>query len=71
MTIRCELERFVVSTNSVLKEVVQLMDDIILLRNCHPMYRYDFALRLYRSEVITKEQCQEFTDPRGITIRNQ
>lgn len=61
MSIRHELEVSVTSTNTVLKETVKTMDLIILLRNCHPLDRGDFAMSLYKNGELTKEEIQEFT----------
>lgn len=66
MTVRKELERWVVAMNKNLREVVADMDIIILLRNCTPSYRSDFALRLYREKVITLEQAKEFSDSKAM-----
>ena len=61
---RKELERYVVSTNKVLKNVVENMNLIALLRNAHPIYRGDFARELYREGSITKEEAKEFINIR-------
>lgn len=61
MSIKTDLERLVYSTNVVLKDVVQSMNYIALLRNVHPIYRSDYAMRLYRQNLITKEEAKEFT----------
>ncbi len=61
MNTRKELESFVVSTNKFLREVVSQMDLITLLRNCHPMYRSDFAYALLRQNLITTTEAKEFT----------
>jgi hypothetical protein len=59
-TVRKELELFVVAWNTCLKGVVKHMDNIILLRNAHPIYRADFAYRLRDEGSITVEQSKEF-----------
>jgi hypothetical protein len=61
MNIRQSLELSVCATNIVLKETVQTMDLIILLRNCHPIDRADFAMDLYKNKELTKEEVEEFT----------
>ena len=50
----------VIATNKMLREAVNEMNPIILLRNVHPTYRGDFASRLYHEEVITKDEAHEF-----------
>lgn len=67
MTVRQELERWVGAENKHLQSVVADMTSIILLRNCTPTYRGDFALRMYRAKLITLEETREFTDPRGLS----
>jgi len=58
---RKRLESWVVATNSVLRNVVSTMDPIILLRNCSPAYRADFARELASEGLIKPEQVKEFT----------
>lgn len=60
MSIKTDLERLVYSTNVVLKDAVKDMGYIALLRNLHPIYRPDYAMRLYRQNLITKEETHEF-----------
>lgn len=60
MIIRSELERLVYSTNIVLKDKVHDMGYIALLRNLHPIYQSDFAMKLFRQNLITKEETKEF-----------
>lgn len=50
----------VIATNKMLREAVNKMNPIILLRNVHPAYRADFATQLAKEEVITKEEAHEF-----------
>jgi len=59
-SLRRELELFVCAWNTSLKEVVHLMDPIILLWNSHPLYRADFAARLKDTGVISKDDAKEF-----------
>jgi hypothetical protein len=61
MTTREVMEIEVCAVNSVLKETVKDMDIFILLRNCHPSNRTDFARTLHKDGVITEEQMKEFT----------
>jgi hypothetical protein len=61
MTIRQEIEMDVVGINFPLREAVQEMPLLELLRNCHPQNRGEFAHRLYRAGELTKEQAREFT----------
>ena len=55
-----ELRISVSSTNKVLKGKTQTMNPIELLRNAHPLYRSDFASRLFQEKIITKEESKEF-----------
>ena len=61
MTTREIMENEVCAVNSALKETVQDMDLMILLRNCHPANRTDFARTLHKEGSITEEQMKEFT----------
>jgi len=60
-SIRQELEISVISTNRVLKDAVKSMDYIQLLRNVHPLYRPDYAHRLFKEGIITVDETKEFT----------
>jgi hypothetical protein len=61
MTTREVMEIEVCAVNSVLKKTVKGMDLLILLRNCHPANRTDFARTLHKENVITEEEMKEFT----------
>jgi hypothetical protein len=61
MTTRKALENYVVAMNSPLRNVVKDMSLIILLRNCVPSLRGDFAFQLFKEGSITKEIVKEFT----------
>jgi hypothetical protein len=43
-----------------LKDVVQKMDLLILLRNAPPTYRGTFALTLMNEKQISKDECKKF-----------
>ena len=58
---RNRLENYVVATNCHLRDTVQSMDLIVLLRNAWPPYRADFARELYSEGQITANQLKEFT----------
>jgi hypothetical protein len=62
-SLRRELEKFVVSTNTVLRGHVRSMSLIILLRNCHPVYRLDFAYQLRDAGVLSASDLKEFLTP--------
>jgi hypothetical protein len=49
-----------VAWNKCLKESVQAMDWIILLRNAHPTYRDTFARKLLEVKAITRAEAGEF-----------
>lgn len=61
MTTRKELELSVGAMNKPLQERVESMTLIELLRNCDPVYRSDFASRLYKAGDLKKEEAKEFT----------
>lgn len=54
------LEAYVVSTNTTLKDTVKSMNNLVLLRNSHPIYRPDFAREFERHGMITREEAIEF-----------
>jgi hypothetical protein len=56
-----EVRRAVYSTNKVLKEAVDQMEPVILLRNVHPTYRWDYAKMLLEVGIITQWQSLEFS----------
>lgn len=60
MDTRKELEQNVSGFNKHLKDSVKDMDIIILLRNCHPIYRKDYAQRLKREGEISDNEAKEF-----------
>lgn len=60
METRKLLEQYVIACNKYLKEVVQNMDLITLLRNAHPVHRSAFASALVDEKQISKEQGKEF-----------
>jgi hypothetical protein len=57
---RTELERFVYAWNTPLKESVQSMDLVILLRNAHPSYRAVYAAELRNAGLLSNEDASEF-----------
>jgi hypothetical protein len=60
MSTRSELQILVSSTNKVLKDKVQTMGHIELLRNVHPMFRSDYAFKLLKEKEISKAEALEF-----------
>lgn len=60
-TLRKEMEHVALAHNRMLREVVSTMETIILLRNLHPLYSSDYAMRLYKDGIITAAQASEFT----------
>lgn len=60
METRKLLEQYVIAWNKYLKEVVQDMNLITLLRNAHPSYRSAFALTLVNEKQISREEGKEF-----------
>lgn len=60
MNLLNDLRQDVRSVNTPLKEVTKNMDPVLLLRNCHPATRGEYASGLFREGVITREQANEF-----------
>jgi hypothetical protein len=58
---RTELERFVFAWNTPLKDAVLTMDLVILLRNCHPLYRSAYAAELRNAGLLDADSASEFT----------
>jgi len=73
MTTKLELQQLIVAYNSILGEPyldennvqhppkVTEMDNVTLLRNCHPSFRGDYAHRLFQEKSITADEAKEFT----------
>jgi hypothetical protein len=60
MVTRESLERFVFAWNTPLKESVQSMDLVILLRNAHPIYRAAYAAEFRNAGLLSSELASEF-----------
>ncbi len=58
--IRIELQSHVISVNKYLREAVDNMDTITLLRNMHPIVREHYTHELLKDGIITREQAKEF-----------
>jgi hypothetical protein len=56
-----EMRNDVSAVNTILRESVLTMDAEALLCNCHPNYRSDYAYRLLKEGVISKETASKFT----------
>jgi len=61
MTTRNDLENYVVAMNAPLKDAIKSMPLVILLRNCVPSFREEFAFQLFKEGQITKDVVKEFT----------
>lgn len=61
-TIRQEVELNVIAHNCFLKERVNKMLYIALLRNAHPSDRSRFAKQLHQKKIVDKNQLKEFVD---------
>jgi hypothetical protein len=59
-----QLESNVVAVNNCLKNTVQTMSYVTLLRNIHPRYRGDEARRLKEQGLITEWEAAEFITKR-------
>jgi len=60
MEILKTLKQSVLAVNKILKDRVETMGTIELLRNTHPTYRGDYARDLYKEKRITKEETLLF-----------
>jgi len=59
ITIRQEMELNAIAHNCFLKDTVNKMSDIILLRNIHPLDLYEFAKQLYRQNQLSEKELKE------------
>ena len=59
-SIRTQLELFVYAFNTPLKDVVQTMDVVTLLRNCHPTYRGAYASQMKDAGLLSARNSEEF-----------
>ena len=55
------LRQSVLAVNKILKDKVETMGVIELLRNSHPIYRSDFATTLYKERILSKDEALLFT----------
>ena len=60
MITKRDLERFVYAWNTPLRDVVETMDVVILLRNVHPIYRSALATELRNSGLLDKSEAEQF-----------
>jgi len=59
---RQDMEMGVIAYNCFLKDSINQMSNIALLRNMHPLDRSTFAKRLYVKGVLQKHELIEFSD---------
>ena len=59
-SVRQQLELFVYAFNTPLKDVVQTMDVVTLLRNSHPTYRSAFASQMKDAGLLSARNAEEF-----------
>ena len=59
-SVRQQLELFVYAFNTPLKDVVQTMDVVTLLRNAHPTYRSAFASQMKDAGLLSARNAEEF-----------
>lgn len=57
---RIQLEADVKAFNSPLKNVVGQMETVVLIRNCHPLYRKQHARALMLNGEITEQEFVQF-----------
>jgi hypothetical protein len=56
-----EIEQTVTSFNQRVKDEVKYMSLTVLLNNCHPLYRAEYARALYKDGYLTVEQTKVYT----------
>jgi len=66
ITIRQEMELNVIAHNCFLKNAVDKMSDITLLRNTHPLDLYEFAKQLYQQNQLSKEALKELVKEKEV-----
>ena len=59
-SVRQQLELFVYAFNTPLKDVVQTMDVVTLLRNSHSTYRSAFASQMKDAGLLSARNAEEF-----------
>jgi hypothetical protein len=59
-SLRKEIETTVISCNKFLRDEVKFMTLYILLCNCHPLYRSDYARKLFAMGKLSENQAKEF-----------
>lgn len=60
--IRRMLEQDVIAFNKTLHRAARKMPVVLLLRNCHPLYRQDYSQKLLKMGVITEREAIEFKE---------
>ena len=60
MTTLEALKQSVLAVNKVLKDKEKTMGVIELLRNCHSIYRGEYAFRLYKEKLLSKSNSEQF-----------
>lgn len=58
--LRKELESCVTAHNKHLKSTVRFMPLVILLNNCHPLYRNSYAFKLHKLGKLTDEELLQY-----------
>ncbi|MCK9430609.1 MAG: hypothetical protein M0R17_11475, partial [Candidatus Omnitrophica bacterium] len=58
--LRTEIENSVTAFNKILKDEVKYMPLYILLCNCHPAYRKDYAIQLYKMGKMDERTARTF-----------
>lgn len=58
--LRKEIEQSVCAFNKILKDVVKFMTLPVLLNNCHPLYREEYARRLFKAGKLTIEEAKNY-----------
>ena len=63
------LKRDICAVNKVLKDVVETMSVLELLRNVHPDMRSYYAFEFYKAKTLTREEIEEFNNDKNGKLR--
>lgn len=58
--LRKQIELSVTAFNQVLKDKVKFMPLVVLLNNCHPLYRADYARKLHREGRFSDKELAQY-----------
>ena len=58
-TLRTEIINHIIGHNAHLKDTIGKKSDIILLRNCHPRQRVEYAKKMYFAGELSKTAMEQ------------